>query len=113
MVHFSEIVVIYKFLDSTIGLIKYCFSPKLENATLVQQIINLGGIPFVKTNVPQTLMSFECSNPLWGATLNSYNEKLSPGGSSGGEAALIRASGSIIGIGRYVCTFKLTIIFHF
>ena len=63
-------------------------------------IRNLGGIPFVKTNVPQTLMSFECSNPVWGSTLNPFNQELSPGGSSGGEAALIALQGSLIGIGR-------------
>ena len=60
----------------------------------------MGGIPFVKTNVPQTLMSFECSNPLWGITSNFLDKSLSPGGSSGGEAALIAANGSIIGLGR-------------
>jgi Asp-tRNA(Asn)/Glu-tRNA(Gln) amidotransferase A subunit family amidase len=68
---------------------------------LVQEILKLGGIPFVKTNVPQTLMSFECSNPLWGTTSNPIDVSLSPGGSSGGEAALIASKGSIIGIGRY------------
>ncbi len=66
----------------------------------MKRICDLGGIPFVKTNVPQTLMSFECSNPVWGPTLNPVNESLSPGGSSGGEAALIALEGSIIGIGR-------------
>lgn len=66
----------------------------------MEEIIKLGGIPFVKTNVPQTLMSFECSNPLWGTTSNPFGKFLSPGGSSGGEAALIASHGSIIGIGR-------------
>ncbi len=46
-------------------------------------------------------MSFECSNPLWGTTSNSIDISLSPGGSSGGEAALIASKGSIIGVGRY------------
>ena len=45
-------------------------------------------------------MSFECSNPLWGTTSNHLDKSLSPGGSSGGEAALIAAKGSIIGLGR-------------
>lgn len=54
----------------------------------------------MKTNVPQTLMSFECSNPVWGTTTNHHNNKFSPGGSSGGEAALIAAMGSKIGLGR-------------
>ena len=90
----------YFFTDSTVGLIKYCFSEKDYSSILVNEIIRLGGIPFVKTNVPQTLMSFECSNPLWGTTSNPFDKSLSPGGSSGGEAALISARGSIIGLGR-------------
>lgn len=87
-------------LDSTVGLVKYCFASKKESSLLVDEIIKLGGIPFVKTNVPQTLMSFECSNPLWGVTSNYFDSSLSPGGSSGGEAALISAKGSTIGLGR-------------
>lgn len=87
-------------IDSTVGLVKYCFSEKEESSLLVKEIINLGGIPYAKTNVPQTLMSFECSNPLWGLTSNLLDKSLSPGGSSGGEAALISAKGSILGIGR-------------
>ena len=72
----------------------------MKTSNLVQEVISLGGIPFVKTNVPQTLMSFECSNPVWGITTNPFHKLLSPGGSSGGEAALIASGGSIIGIGR-------------
>jgi fatty acid amide hydrolase len=45
-------------------------------------------------------MSFECSNPVWGITSNPHDKNLSPGGSSGGEAALIASGGSVIGIGR-------------
>lgn len=91
----------YCVLDSTIGLIKNCDKIKQNTANLVQFIVSQGGIPFVKTNVPQTLMSFECSNPVWGTTTNYHNKKMSPGGSSGGEAALISAMGSKIGLGRY------------
>lgn len=81
-------------------MIKNCFSPKQKSADIVKFITDSGGIIFVKTNVPQTLMSFECSNPVWGVTSNFFDKTLSPGGSSGGEASLIAAGGSIIGIGR-------------
>lgn len=58
-----------------------------------------GAIPYVKTNVPQTLMTFERYNPVYGRTLNPHNHKLFPGGSSGdGESALLAAKGSILGI---------------
>lgn len=39
-----------------------------------------------------------CSN-LHGQTLNPWNLHLSPGGSSGGEAASVAAGGSVLGIG--------------
>ena len=58
-----------------------------------------GGIPLVKTNVSQGLANFECSNPLWGTTKNPYNEVCIPGGSSGGEGALLAMGGSAIGWG--------------
>lgn len=58
-----------------------------------------GGIPFCKTNVPQTLLAFECANPIFGASSNPYSSARSPGGSSGGEAALITLRGTPIGWG--------------
>lgn len=54
---------------------------------------------YVKTNVPQTLFTFECSNPVWGRTTNPYNDKYTCGGSSGGEGALLAMDGSALGIG--------------
>lgn len=58
-----------------------------------------GAIPIVKTNVPQTMLAFECSNPLWGCTTNPWSAAHTPGGSSGGEGALLSADGSAVGIG--------------
>lgn len=101
MVKLPKYSINFNFLDSTVGLVKYSFIPKKETSALVQEIMKLGGVPLAKTNVPQTLMSFECSNPLWGKTTNHLDKSLSPGGSSGGEAALIASRGSIIGLGRY------------
>jgi amidase len=88
-------------LDSTVGIFKFAFVPQEHNATILDSLIDAGCIPFCKTNVPQTMLSFECSNPLWGRTSNPHNERLVPGGSSGGEGALIGAKGSVLGIGRY------------
>ncbi|KAM3909912.1 LOW QUALITY PROTEIN: fatty-acid amide hydrolase 1-like, partial [Leptodactylus fuscus] len=42
---------------------------------------------------------YDCSNPIFGQTLNPLNHKKTPGGSSGGEGALIAAGGSILGFG--------------
>ena len=44
-------------------------------------------------------MTFECSNTIYGTTGNPYDPTRIPGGSSGGEAALISGGGSILGMG--------------
>ncbi|XP_067894148.1 fatty-acid amide hydrolase 1-like [Heterodontus francisci] len=88
--------------DSTCGLRKFIDKPAVEDSVIVQVLKKQGAIPFVKTNVPQTLLSFECSNPIYGQTLNPHDGGRTPGGSSGGEAALIAAGGSILGIGMDV-----------
>jgi Asp-tRNA(Asn)/Glu-tRNA(Gln) amidotransferase A subunit family amidase len=56
-------------------------------------------IPFVQTNVPQIGMTCETHNNLWGRSLNPWNKSRSPGGSSGGEGAMISARCSILGVG--------------
>jgi len=48
------------------------------------------------------MFAFECCNPLWGRTVNPYNDGYTCGGSSGGEAALIAMDGSPVGIGSDV-----------
>lgn len=64
-----------------------------------EEIILSGGIPFVLTNVPQSLLTFSCMNPIYGTTTNPFDATRTSGGSSGGESALIAAGGSIIGVG--------------
>ena len=59
-------------------------------------------MPYVKTNLPTTLLSFESSNDVWGRCLNPHNTKYSPGGSTGGESALLAFGGGRIGIGSDV-----------
>ena len=59
-------------------------------------------MPYVKTNLPITLLSFETFNDVWGRTLNPHNINYSPGGSTGGESALLAYGGGRIGIGSDV-----------
>jgi fatty acid amide hydrolase len=86
-------------MDSTIGLGKYLNDPAKNSAVIVRIMMDLGAVPFCKTNVPQTLLSFGCANPVFGLTKNHLNHDLTPGGSSGGESTLIAAGGSRLGIG--------------
>uniref|UniRef100_A0A913HJ60 Anoctamin n=1 Tax=Strongyloides stercoralis TaxID=6248 RepID=A0A913HJ60_STRER len=70
-----------------------------KDGSVMNVLIKAGAIPFVTTNVPQSLLSFSCSNPIYGVTRNPHKLTHTPGGSSGGEGALIAKDGSIIGIG--------------
>lgn len=56
----------------------------------------------MKTNLPITLLSFESENDVWGRTTNPHNMNYSPGGSTGGESALLAFGGGRIGIGSDV-----------
>ncbi|KAK5977926.1 Fatty-acid amide hydrolase 1, partial [Trichostrongylus colubriformis] len=87
---------------STLGYVQELYKPSKTNAVLIDQLLHHGAIPFVHTNVPQSLVSYGCSNPIYGSTTNPYNLERVPGGSSGGEAALIATGGSILGIGSDV-----------
>ncbi|KAI8050840.1 amidase signature domain-containing protein [Syncephalis plumigaleata] len=86
--------------DACIGYSSWTMQPLDEDNTIIKCLRRAGAIPYVKTNVPQTMMAFECENPVFGRTLNPHNANLTPGGSSGGEGALIGARGSILGIGN-------------
>ena len=81
------------------GVASQCGDIIAEDCVLIQVLKSHGAVPFVKTNVPQTMFSFECSNPVYGATLNPHDPSRGPGGSSGGEAALMSLGGSLLGIG--------------
>ena len=74
-------------------------APAAKNATLVERLCQAGGIPIAKTNLPDLLFSFETDNLIYGRTNNPYDVARTPGGSSGGESALIAAGGSPLGLG--------------
>ncbi|NXR90982.1 FAAH1 hydrolase, partial [Hypocryptadius cinnamomeus] len=84
---------------ATCGFVQCLGTLVEEDSVLVKVLKRQGAIPFAMTNVPQSLFSYECSNPIFGQTLNPLNPQRSPGGSSGGEGALIAGGGSILGIG--------------
>ncbi|KAF2719712.1 amidase [Polychaeton citri CBS 116435] len=88
--------------DASIGIASLCFKPATANSALVEQLLSLGAVLYVKTNVPQTLMALDSHNNVFGRTLNPANRLLTPGGSSGGEGALIALRGSVLGIGTDV-----------
>ncbi|KAK5065356.1 hypothetical protein LTR84_001194 [Exophiala bonariae] len=88
-----------KGLDSSIGFVSLLNKPAEQNSPLVDILLNLGAVLYVKTNIPQTMMTADSHNNIWGRTLNPHNTALTAGGSSGGEGSLIAFRGSPLGIG--------------
>ena len=73
--------------------------PSMRDATLVGRLRNAGAIPLARTNLPDLLFAFESDNLIFGRTNNPYDLSRTPGGSSGGESALIASCGSPFGLG--------------
>lgn len=87
--------------DTSVGYSSFVGNKGSEDGPVVRMLKDAGAIPYVKTNLPITLLSFESTNDVWGRCTNPHNKKYSPGGSTGGEAALL-ALGGRIGIGSDV-----------
>ncbi|KAL2007218.1 hypothetical protein VTN00DRAFT_8656 [Thermoascus crustaceus] len=85
--------------DSTLGYVGRSFAPANEDAVVVQILKSMGAVIVAKTNLPQSIMWCETDNPLWGLTVNPRDPDFTPGGSTGGEAALLALHASIIGFG--------------
>lgn len=85
--------------DTSIGMTCKAFDPAPVDAPLVRLLRDAGAILHVKTTVPITMLSFETVSPLWGTTTSAHNAAFSPGGSSGGDAALISLGGARVGVG--------------
>ncbi|CAI2349331.1 unnamed protein product [Caenorhabditis sp. 36 PRJEB53466] len=86
--------------NTTLGFVKKLSEPKNErDCPFVAHLRNLGGVPFVLTNFAPGFISYISSNPLYGTTRNPWALDCTPGGSSGGEAALVADGGAPFGIG--------------
>ncbi|KAJ4292734.1 hypothetical protein N0V90_009397 [Kalmusia sp. IMI 367209] len=85
--------------DSTVGFASLVDQPAAYNSTLVEILERLGAVRYCKTNVPTAMMIAESVNNVFGRTVNPRNRKLTSGGSSGGESALITFGGSVLGVG--------------
>jgi amidase len=70
-----------------------------EDAVVIARLRRAGAILLGKTNCPPGGRGGDTENVLYGRTLNPYGLDRTPGGSSGGEAALIAAGGSPLGLG--------------
>lgn len=88
--------------DTSVGYSAFTGKPQTADGGMVKLLKSMGAVPFVKTAVPITLLSFESTNDVWGKAVNPHKPGYSPGGSTGGEGALLAFGGSRIGIGSDV-----------
>ena len=70
-----------------------------EDAPQVARLKAAGGIVLGLTNVSEAGLWLESDNKLYGRTRNPWDTRRMAGGSSGGEAAIIAAGGSPMGLG--------------
>ena len=70
-----------------------------QDAVAVARLRGAGAIILGKTNLPEFAIAFETDNLVYGRTNNPYDVSRTSGGSSGGEAAIIGAGGSPLGLG--------------
>lgn len=90
----------YAGVASTLGLISYLDRSVAEtNTPLIDILLELGAILYCKTNIPQSMMTGDSDNSVFGKVLNPHKLSLGAGGSSGGEGALVAMRGSILGVG--------------
>ncbi|KAJ1035276.1 hypothetical protein NDA13_000696 [Ustilago tritici] len=69
------------------------------HAHLVTLLLDADAVIIGKTTMPQGVMHLDTRSNLYGQTLNPHNLALSPGGSSGGESAMVAGGGSALGVG--------------
>ncbi|GME34954.1 hypothetical protein M1821_007645 [Neofusicoccum parvum] len=89
-------------LDATVGIACFAYDPAEEYSALPALLLDLGAVLYCKTNIPQTMMTADSDNNVFGRTLNPHNTALTAGGSSGGEGALVALRGSVLGVGTDV-----------
>lgn len=70
-----------------------------RDATAVARLRSAGAIVLGVTNVPEGGLWYETHNTLYGRTHNPWDLHRTPGGSSGGEGAVVAAGGSPFGLG--------------
>ena len=84
---------------TTAGTVAWRERVPARDATVVARVRAAGGILLGKTNTPEFTWSSETDNDVYGKTSNPYDLSRSPGGSSGGPAAIVAAGGSPFDIG--------------
>jgi fatty acid amide hydrolase len=85
---------------ATFGLVSRREDVASGDDRYVAALRGAGAIVLGKTNVSQLLLYIESDNPVYGVSRNPWDLDRTPGGSSGGQAAIVAAGGSALGLGN-------------
>lgn len=85
-------------VETTCGSQAFAGNVPLVDAVAVRRLRAAGGILLAKSNCPEFAFGVTTDSPLRASTRSPWGEH-SPGGSSGGEAALVAAGASALGLG--------------
>ena len=86
-------------LRTTAGTIGWRERVPQRDATVARRLKAAGAIVIGKTNTPEFTWSDQTVNDVFGRTNNPWDLERSPGGSSGGSAAIVAAGGSPLDVG--------------
>jgi Asp-tRNA(Asn)/Glu-tRNA(Gln) amidotransferase A subunit family amidase len=70
-----------------------------RDATVIQKLRDAGAIIFLKTNMDELALGSQGLSSLGGQTLNPYDLKRNPGGSSGGTGVAVNVGFATVGLG--------------
>ena len=76
-------------LATTLGIVSRRGERDGHDAEIVARLRAAGAVVLGKSNVPQAMYLHETDNPVWGRTVHPTRPDRGPGGSSGGDAALV------------------------
>jgi amidase len=85
---------------TTQGLVAMKDAVPARDAPHMTRMKVAGAIPIGRTNLPDVGLRYHTDNALRGATKNPWNARLTPGGSSGGEAAALATGMTPLGMGN-------------
>jgi amidase len=85
-------------MPTTGGNVVFAGSVPARDATIIERLRRAGAVILMKTNLDELAMSSQGLSSVGGQTLNPYDLKRSPGGSSGGTAVAVSVGFATVGL---------------
>ncbi|XP_073943358.1 fatty-acid amide hydrolase 2-A-like isoform X1 [Choristoneura fumiferana] len=85
-------------LSNAVGCLENAGSRATTDGAAVNLVKEAGAIPLLVSNTPELCLGWETTNLVNGTTNNPYCLTRTPGGSSGGEAALLASGASVFAV---------------